>query len=295
MSSRIDLHLHSHHSDGLDSPAELVSQAVEANLDVIALTDHDTTRGWDEAYRACAGAGIGFIPGIEVSSHSTNATGRRISVHLLAYLPDPDHAELRTALDATRESRVTRAQRMVERLAKDFPISWQDVESGLKQGATIGRPAIADALVRLGIVPNRSDAFQSILSSRGPYYISEHNQDTVSAIGLIRAAGGVPVLAHPLAGWPLSADSSDLPHAEFEVLISAGLAGFEVDHRLVPVAARNWLRELALRHGLVVTGSSDFHGKLGKENRLGENLTAIDQLQLIVDQATGGVEPLLPR
>ncbi|MEY3029332.1 MAG: hypothetical protein RL198_729 [Actinomycetota bacterium] len=295
MFNRIDLHLHSHHSDGLDTPAELVSQALEVNLDVIALTDHDTTRGWDEAQRACAAAGIGFIPGIEVSSHSTNSSGKRISVHLLAYLPDPDHPELKAALDATRESRVTRAQRMVERLARDFPISWQDVESGLQQGATIGRPAIADALVRLGIVPNRTDAFQSILSSRGPYYISEQTQDTVSAIRLIRAAGGVPVLAHPLAGWPFSADSSDLPQAEFEVLISAGLAGFEVEHRLVPAAAREWLRELAFRHGLIVTGSSDYHGKLGKENRLGENLTEYDQLQLILDQASGVVEPLLPR
>lgn len=294
MSGRIDLHLHSHHSDGLDSPAELVRQAVAANLQVIALTDHDTTLGWDEAYRSCASAGLGFLPGIEVSSHSTNYSGRRISVHLLAYLPDPHHAELASALRETRESRVTRAQRMVERLAADYPITWEDVQSGLQEGATIGRPAIADALVRLGVVPNRSDAFESILSSRGPYYISEHTQDTVSAIGLIRAAGGVPILAHPLAGWPFSADSSDLPKREFEALITAGLAGFEVDHRLVPEAARVWLRELAMRHGLIVTGSSDFHGEKGKENRLGENLTNPEQLERIVSQASG-VEPLLPR
>lgn len=294
MSDRIDLHLHSHHSDGLDSPADLVRQAQEANLQVIALTDHDTTMGWDEAYRACAAAGLGFIPGIEVSSHSVNFSGRRISVHLLAYLPDPNDNDLRVALDETRESRVTRAHRMVERLSADFPISWQDVQSGLQEGATIGRPAIADALVRLGIVPNRSDAFQSILSSRGPYYISEHTQDTVTAIGLIRAAGGVPVLAHPLAGWPFQSDSTDLPEREFDALIAAGLAGFEVNHRLVPEAARVWLRQSALRHGLIVTGSSDYHGEHGKENRLGENLTEPDQLNQILAQASG-VEPLLPR
>jgi predicted metal-dependent phosphoesterase TrpH len=294
MSSRIDLHLHSHHSDGLDSPADLVSQSIAANLQVIALTDHDTALGWDEAHRACAAAGLGFVPGIEVSSHSKNFSGRRISVHLLAYLPDPNFPELNAALEATRESRVNRAQRMVELLATDYPISWQDVQQGIQEGATVGRPAIADALVRLGIVPTRTDAFESILSSRSPYYISEQTQDTVSAIALIRAAGGVPILAHPLAGWPFSDDSTDLPQREFEALIEAGLAGFEVEHRLVPGPARVWLRDLALRHGLIVTGSSDFHGEKGKVNRLGENLTDSNQLSQIIAQASG-VEPLLPR
>jgi 3',5'-nucleoside bisphosphate phosphatase len=289
----IDLHTHSNRSDGLDSPTALVELAAKAGITVLGLADHDTTSGWDEALSAARKQRIGLVPAIEVSSHMPVAGNRRISVHLLAYLPDRNHDELNSQLANTRESRVSRARRMTERLSEDYPISWDDVVAGIQPGATVGRPALADALVRAGVVPTRSDAFESILRPSGKYYLSEDTLDTVAAVKLIGRAGGVPILAHPLTEFPAGSSRGDMPEGHFQELIAAGIAGFEVDHRLVPPAAKSWLRSLAIRHNLIVTGSSDYHGVGGKDNRLGENSTAIDQLERIINQAEG-FEPLLP-
>ena len=282
----IDLHTHSRKSDGVDTPTELVEKAAEAGVKVLAITDHDTVSGWEEAAAAAARVGIGLVPGIEVSTRSEVEAGR-ISVHILAYLPDPTNAPLMAELEKTRNSRLTRAQEMVTRLSADYPLSWEDVLAELDPGATVGRPAIADALVTKGIVPTRSDAFTSILHRRSPYYVSDYSIDTLAAIGLIRAAGGVSVIAHPLIDFPAGRSESDLPAKHFERLISAGLDGIEINHRSVPEFARPWLKELALRHNLVVTGSSDYHGLGAKENQLGENTTSAEMLGRILDQATG--------
>ena len=282
----IDLHTHSRKSDGVDTPTELVEKAAEAGVKVLAITDHDTVSGWEEAAAAAARVGIGLVPGIEVSTRS-EVEGGRISVHILAYLPDPTNAPLMAELKKTRNSRLTRAQEMVTRLSADYPLSWEDVLAELDPGATVGRPAIADALVTKGIVPTRSDAFTSILHRRSPYYVSDYSIDTLAAIGLIRAAGGVSVIAHPLIDFPAGRSESDLPAKHFERLISAGLDGIEINHRSVPEFARPWLTELALRHNLVVTGSSDYHGLGAKENQLGENTTSAEMLGRILDQATG--------
>ena len=282
----IDLHTHSRKSDGVDTPTELVEKAAEAGVKVLAITDHDTVSGWEEAAAAAARVGIGLVPGIEVSTRS-EVEGGRISVHILAYLPDPTNAPLMAELEKTRNSRLTRAQEMVTRLSADYPLSWEDVLAELDPGATVGRPAIADALVTKGIVPTRSDAFTSILHRRSPYYVSDYSIDTLAAIGLIRAAGGVSVIAHPLIDFPAGRSESDLPAKHFERLISAGLDGIEINHRSVPEFARPWLTELALRHNLVVTGSSDYHGLGAKENQLGENTTSAEMLDRILDQATG--------
>ncbi len=282
----IDLHAHSNRSDGKDSPAELVRRAKLSGVSVLAITDHDTTDGWDEAITAARGQGIGLVPGIEVSTRARIGL-RSISVHILAYLPNPDHPGLTAELAKTRNSRIGRAKEMVERLAADYPISWQDVEDQLKPGATVGRPALADALAAKGIVPNRSAAFESILHKSSPYYVSDYSIETELAIKLIREAGGVSVMAHPLIDFPAGKSELDLPLKHFETLIAAGLNGFEVDHRSVPDFAKDWLRELALKHNLIVTGSSDYHGDGAKENQLGENSTDPAQLQRILDQASG--------
>lgn len=287
----IDLHAHTNHSDGLDTPGELVMNAQMAGVKILGITDHDTVSGWEEASLRAKALGVGLVPGIEVSTHSTNSQGKRISVHILAYLPDPNFQPLMQALSATRESRIVRAQRMVELLAADYPISWEDIVSATKPGATIGRPAIADALVKKGIVPNRSNAFESILSSKGKYYLSEHTLHTAEAIELIRQAGGVPIMAHPLTDFP-GRQQSDLPEADFLELIAVGLAGFEVQHRLVPDFAREWLSNLAFQRDLIITGSSDYHGAAGKENRLGENQTSPEMLEKILEQGSG-YEPVL--
>lgn len=288
----IDLHTHSTRSDGIDTPTELVEKARQAGITVLAITDHDTTSGWDEAIQAAQRVGIGLVPGIEVSTRSEIAEGRRISVHILAYLPNPEHPELISELAKTRESRVNRAREMVERLSKDYEISWADIEAQIEPGATVGRPAIADALVELGIVPTRSDAFTSILHRTSPYYVSDHSLDTAEAIDLIRRAGGVSVMAHPLIDFPAGASELDLPTEHFERLIAAGLDGVEVRHRSVPDFARRWLTTLAQKHNLIQTGSSDYHGLGAKENLLGENTTDPEMLERIVDQAEGFEAPL---
>jgi len=286
----IDLHSHSTRSDGKESPTEVFEQAAMAGVDILALTDHDTTSGWAEASLAARRLGLGFVPGIEVTTRAEVQRGgktRWISVHLLAYLPDAEHAGLKSVLGDSVATRETRARAMVDLLARDFDITWDLVLEQLTEGATIGRPALADALVKLGVVSHRSEAFESILSKSGGYYIPAETADVFEAIDLVRAAGGVPVIAHPLGGAPHNLDRGDLPQEHFEKLIAGGLAGFEVYHREVPEVAREWLVGLAAKHDLIVTGSSDYHGILGKPNRLGENSTTPEMLDRIISAANG--------
>jgi 3',5'-nucleoside bisphosphate phosphatase len=287
---KIDLHTHSTRSDGLDSPTQLMENAAAAGVSVIALTDHDTVSGWDEGRSAAAKKGLGFVPGIEVTSVSdVERFGRtiRISVHLLAYLPDPDHKALEIVLGDTVATREARGRAIVEKLAEQIPITWEMVLDHLDKGATIGRPAIADTLVTMGLVPDRSAAFDYYLSTEGPFYVSHSAVSTIDAIGLIRQAGGVPVIAHPLKGVGPDTDPEDLPMAHFEEMIEAGLQGVEVYHRDVPETARKWLLDLANKHNLVVTGSSDYHGLEGKPNRLGEHTTSQEMLDRIIGLGTG--------
>lgn len=287
---KIDLHTHSTRSDGLDTPAELVTNAAKAGVDVLALTDHDTVSGWDEARGKAFELGIGFVPGIEVTSVSdVERFGKtiRISVHLLAYLPDPDHKALEIVLGDTVATREARGRAIVEKLSEQIPITWEMVMEHLDDGATIGRPAIADTLVSMGLVSDRSAAFDYYLSTDGPFYVSHSTVSTIEAIGLIRQAGGVPVIAHPLKGVGPDTDPEDLPIAHFEEMIATGLQGVEVYHRDVPETARKWLLELARKHDLVVTGSSDYHGVEGKPNALGENTTSKEMLDRIIDLGTG--------
>ena len=287
---KIDLHTHSTRSDGLDSPSQLIANAARAGIGIIALTDHDTVSGWDEARGKASEMGLGFVPGIEVTSVSdVERFGKtiRISVHLLAYLPDPDHKALEIVLGDTVATREARGRAIVERLAEQIPITWEMVMDHLDKGATIGRPAIADTLVTMGLVPDRSAAFDYYLSTDGPFYVSHSTVSTIEAIGLIRAAGGVPVIAHPLKGVGPDTDPEDLPMAHFEQMIAAGLQGVEVYHRDVPETARKWLLELAAKHDLVVTGSSDYHGVEGKPNQLGENTTSREMLDRILLLGTG--------
>ncbi len=275
---RIDLHAHSNVSDGTQSPAELVAAAAAAGVDVLALTDHDSTNGWDEALGAARSLGVGLLPGMEVSCK----TARGISVHLLSYLHDPADPALLEEITKAKDARLTRAERMVERLAEDYPLNWEDVSAHVAPGATVGRPHIADALVAAGIVSDRNEAFASILTSHSRYFVSHYAPDPVLAVELVRAAGGVPVFAHPMASARGRVVAPDIYHD----MIDAGLLGLEVDHRDNPPESRIWLRELAADQGLLVTGSSDYHGA-GKPNLLGENTTAPEMLERIVAAGTG--------
>jgi predicted metal-dependent phosphoesterase TrpH len=275
---RIDLHAHSNVSDGTQTPAALLAAAAAAHLDVMALTDHDSTAGWDEAIAAASLRNVGLVPGMEISCK----TSQGVSVHLLCFLHDPAHPGLLEEITKAKIARQTRAERMVERLAEDYPLNWDDVSAHVAPGATVGRPHIADALVAAGIVSDRNEAFASILTSHSRYFVSHYAPDPVLAVELVREAGGVPVFAHPVA----SARGRVVSPEIFNDMIDAGLLGVEIDHRDNPAEGRAWLRRLAARKDLIVTGSSDYHGA-GKPNVLGENTTSPQMLERILGAGTG--------
>ena len=275
---RIDLHAHSNVSDGTQAPGAVMASAAEAGLDVVALTDHDSTDGWAEAALGAREYGVALVPGMEISCRTTEG----ISVHLLCYLHDPAHPGLLEEITKAKDARFTRAERMVSLLAEDYPLSWDDVIHHVAPGATLGRPHIADALVAAGVVADRTEAFDSILTSHSRYYVQHYAPDPAFAVELVRAAGGVPVFAHPVA----SARGRIVGERTYQEMIDAGLAGLEIDHRDNPEEGRAFLRKLAARHGLLVTGSSDYHGA-GKPNLLGENLTSPEVFARIEEQGTG--------
>lgn len=277
MPGPIDLHTHSSVSDGTETPAELMRAAVAAGLGTVAITDHDSTAGWQDAFDAAAGTGLRVIPGMELSTRH----GYK-SVHLLAYLIDPDNPALREETLRIREARLTRAEAIVSRLAADFDISWADVVAHTAHGATVGRPHIADALVARGVSPDRSAAFRDILHPKFGYYEPHYAPDPLTAIQLVRAAGGVPVLAHP----GTRGVENVITEEHLGALVDAGLFGLEIHHRENTPDAMGRLFEYAKTFGLVVTGSSDYHGA-GKPNRLGENTTDPEVLERILAEGTG--------
>lgn len=272
-----DLHLHSNHSDGTESPAEVVRQAHAHGVRTLALTDHDRTTGWDEAAEEAASLGITFIPGMELS-----AKQQWRSVHVLGYLFDPEDAALRAETDRIRDDRIGRAERIVRNIGRDYDLAWDDVLTQTVPGATIGRPHIADALVSKGIVRDRTAAFDGILHPREGYYEPHYAPDPLTAVRLIREAGGVAVIAHPAT----AGRESTMPHGYLEQLIAAGLGGFEIDHRENTASGKRRLRALAEARGLIMTGSSDYHGD-GKPNRPGENTTSDEMVARIIAQSTG--------
>jgi hypothetical protein len=250
--------------------------AAAAGLDVVALTDHDTTAGWAAAAQAARELGLTLIPGAEISCQVYG-----IGVHMLSYLHDPDDPALLAEAAQTRLDRLDRAQRMVQRMSRDYDITWADVLQHVDPAATVGRPHLADALVARGIVGSRDEAFATVLSARSPYYLGHYAPDADRIVRLIRRAGGVPVMAHPMAGRRGQLVTLD----DIADLADAGMVGLEVDHRDNDPRDRQVLRDLAQELGLLITGASDFHGT-GKQNRLGENTTAPEVLEKIIAMGT---------
>lgn len=274
---RIDLHTHSTASDGTDSPAELVRNAATAGLDVVALTDHDTTRGHAEAIEALP-EGLTLVTGAELSCRIDG-----IGLHMLAYLFDPLEPALLAERELVRDDRVPRARTMVGKLQElGVPITWEQVARIAGDGS-VGRPHIAEALVELGVVPDVSGAFTpEWLADGGRAYAEKHELDPVDAIRLVKAAGGVTVFAHPLA----VKRGQVLPEASIARLAEAGLDGIEVDHMDHDEATRARLRGLAKELGLLATGSSDYHGSR-KTCRLGEYTTDPEIYGEITRRAAG--------
>lgn len=270
----IDLHTHSTRSDGTASPAQVVALAVAAGLDGIALTDHDTLDGWDEAAQACRKAGLRFVPGVELSTE----LGER-SVHLLGYFLDPGYEPLLAECDRLRNERVRRAQAMVDKLvAMGVAITFAAV-AARANGAPIGRPHIAAAMVAAGTVADIDGAFDGFIEDGGPAYVPKHALAPHDGVSLIKAAGGVAVLAHP----GLSTRDAPVDLELLDTLTAAGLAGVEADHVAHDEHAQTFWRSAAAARNLYVTGASDFHGTR-KEARIGEATTAgvvVDALQAL--------------
>jgi predicted metal-dependent phosphoesterase TrpH len=260
----IDLHTHTNCSDGTDSPAQLVNKALAEGLSVLAITDHDTTSGWKSAELALR-SDLSLVLGAEISCLTTDG----LSVHMLGLLFDGENEKMQTMLENTRDGRIPRAHKMIELLnAAGINVSMQDVESVKPVGATLGRPHIADALVKNGIVASRDEAFTDLLHNDSPYYVAHLAPTPEDAISIIRSAGGVAVIAHPFAshrGEVLSAN-------DFLPLKNAGLNAIEVNHRDHNNEERTALAQIARELDLVITGASDYHGT-GKLNSLGENHT----------------------
>ncbi len=270
---KIDLHAHSTASDGTDSPSQLALQACAAGLAVVGITDHDTVDGWNSAAAAATETGVRLVRGMELT-----ATCHGARVHILGYLFDPENEAVRNHIYTVQASRENRAREITERLAVDFPITFDDVLAQAAPDAVLGRPHIADALVKLGIIANRSEAFEQILSSSSPYYVSQYAPEAVDVVQFIQQAGGKTVWAHPWA----RARGKVAPDSAFAELAEAGLFGVEVDHRDNPAVTRPALADIVKGCGLARFGSSDYHGT-GKPNKLGENTTFEDAYYQLID------------
>lgn len=278
---KIDLHTHTTCSDGTMSPTELIHHAIINQISILGLTDHDSVSGWEEATAALRGD-LQLVLGAEISC----LTKEGQSVHMLGLLFDENYEPLQTALAESRDDRVPRMKKMIELMRADgISINYKEVLQHKPDGATLGRPHLADTLVAKGLVKSRDEAFSKWLSNDSKYYVSHIAPTPIEAIGLIKAAGGVSVIAHPYSSLRKQGYFA-LEVKDFIALKSAGLNGIEVDHRDHGTEERASLMKIAKELDLVMTGSSDFHGS-GKLNLIGENLTSVEQwerLESLADQ-----------
>jgi predicted metal-dependent phosphoesterase TrpH len=261
----IDLHTHTDRSDGTFAPAELVGLAAERGLDIIAVTDHDTTEGLEEALAAGSELGVEVVPGVELSAEYEGS-----SIHVLCYWMDVSNTPMQEELSRLRDERFRRGERMVDKLrVLGLPIEFERVRE-IAMGGNIVRPHIAQALVEAGHVETEKDAFDRWIGDGRPAHVPKHALDPLDALSLIRGAGGLCVLAHP-GMW---GEESSVPEELIGTMAGAGMAGLEVDHTdHDPVEREHW-RKLADRLGLITTGGSDCHGTRYDPIRLGTALCA---------------------
>jgi 3',5'-nucleoside bisphosphate phosphatase len=290
---RIDLHTHSDRSDGTDTPHELVAKAAAAGIGVLALTDHDTAAGWQEAAAAAEDFGIGLVPGMEISCTYAGA-----AVHLLAYLPDTTYGPLDRELRRILDGRSARLPATLSRLQElNIDISEADVRRAARPTEAMGRPHVADVLVDMGVVADREEAFDRFLSYGRPAYIDRYAADLVTALALVAQAGGATVLAHP---WGRRNRRTLTPQVLAE-LRGFGLNGLEVDHQDHDAPTRAELHGIARDLGLVATGSSDYHGAGKLDCPLACNTTAGHDFERLLSAARAaagaagrGTDPVMP-
>jgi len=283
---KIDLHIHSNYSDGEHSVKKLIRKIKRKKLSVFALTDHDRADGWLEARQYASQKGLSFIPGIEITTEWRQGVAKPFGMHLLAYLPDRDNKALQEVLFLNQTERERRVRKYIENLRRDYKdLTFDLVESLAKPGSTLGRPDIARALVKLKLAKSVGAAFKGILHKRSEHYVRNEAPDVLDVIAIVRAAGGVPVLAHPSRG---DKEEAGFEREVFDAMVKAGLLGLEVDHIEVKGKNRDWLVSYAKEHNLIMTGSSDFHGrKTKKDNPLALYTTSPEMLKRILAAGTG--------
>jgi predicted metal-dependent phosphoesterase TrpH len=265
---RIDLHTHSDESDGTFTPSEVVRRAAELGLDVVALTDHDTTSGLEEATEAAREVGVELVPGVEFS-----AEHQATSIHVLCYWMDVSNEDLQTELQRLRDDRFRRGEMMIEKLqALGFDISFGRVRE-IAGGGNIVRPHVAQAMVEAGIVADEAEAFDRYIADGGPAHVPKHALDPLDSVDLIVRAGGVCVLAHP-GMWGAQ---SSVPDDLIAAMAERGMVGLEVDHTDHTPEQRAIYRAMAEHLGLVATGGSDCHGTRYDPIRLGTSLCVPEQ------------------
>lgn len=266
--SGIDLHTHSDESDGTFAPSEVVRRAAELGLDVVALTDHDTTAGLEEAGEAAREVGVELVPGVEFSAEYQGT-----SIHVLCYWMDVSNQELQTELKRLRDDRFRRGEMMIEKLqALGFDISFERVRR-IAGGGNIVRPHVAQAMVEAGIVADEAEAFDRFIADGGPAHVPKHALDPLDSVDLIVRADGVCVLAHP-GMW---GDQTSVPEDLIAAMAGRGMVGLEVDHTDHTPEQRSTYRAMAERLGLVATGGSDCHGTRYDPIRLGSSLCDPEQ------------------
>ena len=241
-----DLHLHTNFSDGTFTPEELVANAAQQKLSAIALTDHDTVGGCARAAAACAAAGLEFIAGSELTAEQDDH-----EIHILGYFLDPQNEKLLTETAKFQTVRQNRIREMVARLNElNVPLDVDEVFA-LANCASPGRPHVARALVKAGLVASLDEAFERFLKMNRPAWVPKMKMSALDAIALIHQAGGLAVMAHP----GLNRADQVIP-----ALVAAGLDGLECFHTKHPKATAEHYLQLAKQHGLLVTGGSDCHG-----------------------------------
>jgi 3',5'-nucleoside bisphosphate phosphatase len=272
---RIDLHTHSLISDGTDTPGELVRKARAVGLDVVGLTDHDTFDGLDEAVAEAERVGIHVVRGMELS-----CSRHGDSVHVLAYGADPASPGLAAEMARVRDGRLGRLTGVLAKLAElGVPVTEAEVMAQVGESPSVGRPHIADALIKAGHVRDRQEAFDRFLADGGPAHVHRYTIEVDRGIDLVHEAGGLAVIAHP---WGRGREHV-LPPSLLEALVrDHGLDGIEVDHQDHDAETRQRLRTLAANLGLLATGSSDYHGAGKLDHDLGCNTTdpeVFDEMQ----------------
>ena len=283
---KIDLHIHSNYSDGEHSVEQLIKKIKRKKLSVFALTDHDRADGWLEARQYASQSGLSFIPGIEITTEWRQGIKNPFGMHLLAYLPNKDNKALQEILILNQNERERRLRKYVQNLSRDHEgLTFDLVETISRPGSTLGPPDIARALVKLKRAKSVGVAFKKILHKNSDHYVRNEAPDVLDVIAIVRAAGGVPVLAHPSRG---DKKDANFETEVFDAMVKAGLLGIEVDHIEVKGKNRDWLVAYATKHNLIMTGSSDFHGcKTKRKNPLARYTTSPEMLKRILEAGTG--------